>query len=185
MFPPNLVGTTTVLGFVSGGATPIVPIMGTLGKTRPGSSSTSPAEIEETRKWAEGKSSASSPKPGMFAVQPQVSTSMATTSTTRTSPGSAPSIAMGPVTGLTLAKSSAATSGFVECLASWPPDEFATSTVTSSPGETRATGGMARSHMVWVVDRVRCMHDLRLTWSRTTMGGEQFDDGGPIVSFWL
>src|SRR6188508_3454045 len=54
--------------------------------------------------------SASRPKPGIFAVQPQPQGLKSTRVTLIASPGSAPSIAIGPRVGFTLEKSRRATS---------------------------------------------------------------------------
>src|SRR5476649_2450182 len=94
----------------SAGATPIVPIIGTLGIRMPVNNSTVPFAMRDMRKAGSVKRSASRPKPGMFAVQPHVSTSSSRISTTSASPGFAPSTKIGPVTGLTRPKSSVVSS---------------------------------------------------------------------------
>ena len=58
----------------------------------------------------------------MIAVQPQSRGRSSRISTASTSPGRAPWTKTGPVTGLTCAKSSAATSATVESRSSWPPE---------------------------------------------------------------
>ena len=72
--------------------------------TRPVSSST-----WEIRSQGSGNSSASSPKPGMIAVQPQSRGSHSRISTASVSPGRAPLHDTGPDTGLTWEKSRLAT----------------------------------------------------------------------------
>ena len=89
--------------------------------------------------------SASRPKPGMLAVQPNPDGMKSPIVTLMASPGSAPSIRIGPTTGLIRPKSSAATSATVLVGVSWPSDESGQSTLTVSPGATVNIGGIALS----------------------------------------
>ena len=84
--------------------------------------------------------SASSPKPGMFAVQPKPDGLNASIVTFSASPGSAPSTKIGPVTGLTLPKSSLATSATVLSAVSWPPEASRHWNSIVEPGATRSAG---------------------------------------------
>src|SRR5690606_20363788 len=86
----------------------------------------------------------------MFAVQPQPEGSNASTVTLIASPGSAPSTKTGPVTGLTLPKSSAARSASVDFGPSCPPEESRVSNSTVPPGATVSTGGFALSQPKWL-----------------------------------
>ena len=76
----------------------------------------------------------------MLAVQPHEPTAMSRMSMTSASPGRAPSIANGPVTGLTRLKSRPGTSAVIEPAFSWPSLASAVSTVISSPGVTWRSG---------------------------------------------
>ena len=77
----------------------------------------------------------------MFAVQPQPDGVNDSSVTFSTSPGCAPSMNTGPVTGLILLKSSRLTFSTVEVGVSWPADESDTSNSRDSPGAMRATDG--------------------------------------------
>src|ERR1700749_1238101 len=85
------------------------------------------------------KSSASRPKPGMLAVQPQPDGVNDSIVTFKISPGCAPSMNTGPVTGLILPKSIRPTSIAVQPVVSCPPDASATSNSSDSPGAIRVT----------------------------------------------
>jgi hypothetical protein len=111
---------------------------------------TRPFAIVEIRSHGSGNSSASRPKPGMIAVQPQSRGLSDRISTSSTSPGCAPLTNTGPVTGFTRVKSSAATSATAESRSSWPPEASVTSSSTVSPGSISRTGAIALSHTVWV-----------------------------------
>jgi hypothetical protein len=81
----------------------------------------------------------------MFAVQPNpdgVKLSMVTLSA---SPGSAPSIWMGPVTGFTLEKSRLDTAATVLSGVKWPPPLSRHSKYTVEPGTTCSAAGIERS----------------------------------------
>lgn len=83
------------------GATPSSPQKGASGSRTPGQNSTRSPEAGSRvifRKGS-GKSAASSPKPGIEAVQPQSAGSNSSRSTWSVSPGSAPETSTGPVTG--------------------------------------------------------------------------------------
>src|SRR3954467_14651551 len=67
--------------------------------------------------------SVSRPKPGMFAVQPQPQGLKSTSVTLMASPGSAPSMAIGPKTGLTREKSRLGMSFAVQLGVIWPAEE--------------------------------------------------------------
>ena len=61
------------------------------------------------------------------------------------SPGVAPSMNTGPVTGLIRPKSRVATSATVLVLVSWPPEESRHSKAIVVPGATLSAGGTALS----------------------------------------
>ncbi len=71
-------------------------------------------------------------------------------SSQRASPGSAPSMTTGPVTGFTLPKSSFARSDKVESGDNWPPEESMVSNSTVSPGATVSLGGLALFQPTWL-----------------------------------
>ena len=87
----------------------------------------------------------------MLAVQPKPDGLNSSIVTLSASPGSAPSMKIGPVTGLTLAKSSVADVGDACSSAEiWPPRGVdALELDASSPGATVRTGGIAWSHPKW------------------------------------
>ena len=89
--------------------------------------------------------SASSPKPGMFAVQPTPVGSKSPKVIFSASPGSAPSTKTGPVTGLTLEKSSVATSAAVLPGVKCPFAASLHSKRSVVPGAIRSTGGIELS----------------------------------------
>ena len=95
------------------------------------------------------KSSASRPKPGMFAVQPKPDGLNISIVTFSASPGSAPSTKIGPVTGLTLAKSSLATSATVLSAFNWPPAASRHWNSMVEPGATRSAGAKELSQPKW------------------------------------
>ena len=78
----------------------------------------------------------------MFPVQPQPDELNSWKVILIASPGSAPSIKSGPVTGFTLAKSKATKSATVDCALSWPAEESKVSISTSEPGEITILGGI-------------------------------------------
>ena len=96
-----------------------------------------------------GNWSASRPKPGISAVQPHPDWSKESSVTLTASPGSAPSMKMGPVTGLIFSKSKAVTLATVERAVNWPPEASAVSTSTVSPGDTVRAGGLVLFHPKW------------------------------------
>src|SRR5690606_24996667 len=111
-------------------ALPIVPVNGLSG-TRPSfdhiAGAMVPGSKDQLISAASVNWSASRPKPGIFAVQPQPRPSRACGAkllnvTFTASPGSAPSIQTGPETGLILPKSSVLTSATVDCGPSWPAE---------------------------------------------------------------
>ena len=87
-----------------------------------------------------GNSSASRPKPGIEAVQPQSAGWKASSSIWTVPPGSAPSTATGPLTWSTRAKSSVPISAVVDSAVSWPNDASRQSNSTTLPDGTVATG---------------------------------------------
>src|SRR5690606_20631798 len=93
--------------------------------------------------------SASRPKPGMFAVQPQPQFSKPRKVMRKASPGSAPSTSMGPRVGLILPKSSRARSSAFQSGVIWPQDGSRHSNSSTSPGAALATGGLALVQPIW------------------------------------
>ena len=85
----------------------------------------------------------------MFAVQPKPDGLNASMVIFSASPGSAPSTKIGPVTGLILPKSIAATSSTVESGVSWPAEESMHSNSMVEPGATRSTGWNVLSQPKW------------------------------------
>ncbi len=104
-------------------------------------------------RWPSGKSSASSPKPEIEAVQPQSAWVKSSRSTWSVSPGSAPSTATGPVTWSTRSKSRVASDSVVESAVISPFEASRQSNSTTSPEPTLATGGMAGSQARWFCSR--------------------------------
>ena len=142
MFPPKRDGGTIECSPGSGIATPSVP-----GKGRCGSVTISPkrtfpaaASTSEIRSHGSGNSSARRPKPGMIAVQPQSLASKARSSTSSTSPGSAPLTKTGPLTGFTCEKSSFATSSTPEPLWICSSEASRTRSRTDSPDSSSSAG---------------------------------------------
>ena len=84
--------------------------------------------------------SASSPKPGMFAVHPAPEGVKSPKVIFTASPGSAPSMKTGPVTGFTLEKSSVATSAAVLSGPKWPLAASLHSKPSVVPGAMVRTG---------------------------------------------
>ena len=80
----------------------------------------------------------------MLAVQPNPEGANDSTVTFSTSPGSAPSMYTGPVTGLTLLKSSALTLSTVEPSPSWPAEESEHSKWMVEPGRATSEGAKSR-----------------------------------------
>ena len=76
----------------------------------------------------------------MLAVQPKPDGLNASIVTFNASPGSAPSTKIGPVTGLTLAKSSFGTSATVLSAVNCPPDKSRHWNSMVEPGATRSAG---------------------------------------------
>lgn len=150
MFPPHRLGGTIECSPGSAGATPIVPGNGSNGSSTSSRKATRPSSIVEIRSHGSGNSSASRPKPGMIAVQPQSRGRSARISTSSTSPGAAPLTNTGPVTGFTRVKSSAATSATEEPRASCPPDASVTSSSTVSPDSISSVGAIELSQTVCV-----------------------------------
>jgi hypothetical protein len=79
----------------------------------------------------------------MLPVQPQPDGLKLSTVTFTASPGLAPSMKTGPVTGLTKARSSLARSAAVEVFESWPDEASLVSNWIVSPGAILRTGGKA------------------------------------------
>jgi hypothetical protein len=117
MLPPTRRGGTTLCLPGSAGARPMVPVKGLSGTLahRPNKAGASVLGSYRQRCSAASlKSSANSPKPGIFAVHPQPDGANDSSVALSTSPGSAPSMKMGPETGLTWAKSIRPTSATVD-----------------------------------------------------------------------
>ena len=124
------------------GATPITPAWTHAGTAIPGSSgdrATAPSSSHGTRNGSV-KTSARKPNPGMTQFTPNAGVSKSTSSTSRTSPGSAPSTKTGPVSGCARPSSKRPQSAWVLARVSWPSRPSRVSSVTTSPGATRATG---------------------------------------------
>src|SRR5476651_1022799 len=85
----------------------------------------------------------------MLAVQPQPDGLNDSTLILSASPGCAPSMKTGPVTGLTSEKSSFGTSAVVEAGVSWPHDGSRVSNCTVSPGAIVRRGGKALFQPGW------------------------------------
>ena len=100
----------------SSGATPISPQNGASGTWMPGQYSARPPaqEAPSPCRYGSAKSSASSPKPGMLAVQPQFAGSSSRMSIWSESPGSAPATSTGPLTWSTWSKTSVSRSAVVD-----------------------------------------------------------------------
>ena len=155
MLPPVTSGGI-VLRASPAGATPSSPQNGASGMRIPGRNSAATRSRRVIRRYGSGNSSASRPKPGMFAVQPQSPGSKESSSTSSVSPGSAPSTKIGPATWSTWSKASVARSAAVDVAVTWPLEASSASNSTTLPGATTATGGTALS-------QARC-HWLRPTW---------------------
>jgi hypothetical protein len=143
MFPPVLYGGIVENFPFSPRATPISPQNGRRGIRIPFSSSNHayPASRSSFHTFSTGacalNSSASRPKPGNAAVQPQSAGCRSRTSTWRTSPGSAETTKTGPLTGSSLVQSRWWKSVSGAC----PSDASGQSKVTVSPELMVITGG--------------------------------------------
>ena len=115
----------------------------------PGRKAARPSARCVIRSAGSGKSSASSPKPGMLAVQPQSAGEKSSSSISSVSPGSAPSTPMGPFTWSTRVKSRFARSSTVEPEVIWPHDASSASNSTISPLGIVAIGSMDLSQARW------------------------------------
>ena len=92
MFPPKMPGGMIGVPLAPAGQTPIVPMNGSSGTVMSSRKwVTSPSVRSKTRRYGSVKSSASSPRPGRIADQPQPLVWMSRTSIASVSPGSAPS----------------------------------------------------------------------------------------------
>ena len=99
MFPPLLRGGAVTCAPGSASATPITPRNGASGIWTPGrKSATCPLSFQSLR-YGSVKSSRSSPMPGRNEVYPRSPGTSSRTSTCSTSPGRAPRISTGPVSG--------------------------------------------------------------------------------------
>jgi hypothetical protein len=157
MLPPNTSGGMVEWAPSSSGATPSSPQNGASGIWTPGRNSARPPDSRVMRSAGSVKSSASRPKPGMLAVQPQSAGWKSSSSISRVSPGSAPSTAIGPLTWSTREKSSAARSATVEYCVIWPHDASSASISTMSPLATVAIGSIERSQARWNCSRATWM----------------------------
>src|SRR5688572_9783476 len=158
MLPPCRSGGIVERGPISG-ATPSSPQNGATGMRIPGQNSTrsAPGPRPVILRWPSGKSSASRPKPGIEAVQPQSAVVNSRRSTWSVSPGSAPATSIGPLTWSTPAKSRSASVSVVDSALSWPFDASRQSNATTSPEPTEAMGGMAGSQARWCCSRATWM----------------------------
>jgi hypothetical protein len=155
--PPTRRGGTTEWSPGSAGATPMVPVKGLSGilawePHRAGAMVW--ASYLQTISAGSTNWSARSPKPGMFAVQPQAVPSRGcgaklSSVTFSASPGSAPSTQMGPETGLILPKSRSITSCSVEEGPSWPAEESWQWNRMVEPGRTLSAGASELSQPKW------------------------------------
>src|SRR5471032_1351210 len=146
MLPPTLRGGTMLCRPASAGATPIVPANGRSGTRPPGPYMAGVSRLVsyfQMCSFGSGNWSASRPKPGMLPVQPQPEGANDRTFTFSASPGCAPSMKTGPVTGLISEKSSFAMSAVVEAGVSCPDDGSLVSKWTVSPGAIVSLGGNA------------------------------------------
>jgi hypothetical protein len=82
----------------------------------------------------------------MFAVQPKPEGVKSPIVTLSVSPGLTPSTKIGPVTGLTRAKSSPVRSAAFDSFVTWPPPASTHSNSSVVPGATFFTGGIEWSH---------------------------------------
>ncbi len=149
--PPHCVGGSTEYCPGCRGATPIVPGNGANGSVTLWLNLTFSLAPSTSLMFSQGSgnSSASSPKPGMIAVQPQSLACMPCSCTSSVSPGRAPLTYTGPVTGLTFAMSIFGTSSWVDVGVSCPPEASAVSSSTVAPDSTSSTGSIALSQTVW------------------------------------
>ena len=148
MLPPTRRGGTALWCPGSPGAQPISPGKGWSGTRPPGlktAGSIVPGSYSQTCSAGWENRSARRPKPGMLAVQPQPEGWKRRIVTFSASPGSAPSTNTGPVTGLTRAKSTCATSAAVLSLVSCPPEASTVSSSMVSPGRTVSAGSIELS----------------------------------------
>src|SRR3546814_732588 len=153
MLPPTRRGGTTECCPGSAGARPMVPQNGFRGTLPPAPYSAGANDCGSYFQiWSAGSLnwSASRPKPGMLAVQPQPEGVRPRIVTLIASPGSAPSTWTGPVTGFTLPKSSFARSASVDFAESWAPEESMVSNSTVSPGATASAGVLALFQPIWL-----------------------------------
>ena len=155
MLPPTRRGGTTLWRPGSAGATPMTPQNGSSGTEIPGRNAARPPSNVHRWSHGSGNSSARSPKPGIWAVQPKSPGTISRRSTWRTSPGRAPSTKIGPETGLTRSKSSVRTVSSVAPGRICPAEASWVSMTTSCPLRTVCEGSKLRSQP-------------NRTWSRTT-----------------
>ena len=145
--PPQSDGGTIECSPGSARATPIVPGNGSKGSVIPSPKRTrrrSPS-TSEMRSQGSGNSSASRPKPGISAVQPQSRGASSRMSTWSTSPGAAPRTSTGPDTGFTCEKSRPATASAPESRSICPSEASRTWQSTSSPEATESAGSIELS----------------------------------------
>ena len=124
------------------GATPITPMKASSGIVIPGRRPLEAAPLcrPQVTRYGSGKRSASSPKPGITGVEPNVSVRTSMMSTCSTSPGSAPSTKMGPVIGWGRLRSIASRSASTLVTTTWPSSPSRQSTRISSPSATTSAG---------------------------------------------
>src|ERR1700728_4081706 len=169
MLPPTRRGGTMLCLPGAAGATPMVPVKGFKGTLaqRPNSAGASvPGSYFHRCSAAALNSSASRPIPGMFAVHPQPEGSKPRSVTLSTSPGRAPSMKIGPHTGLIRPKSMRPTSPTVEAEDSCPPAASSTSNSKISPGAMRAAGSrlLSQPRCDWWMVREWLMTQLYRGW---------------------
>jgi hypothetical protein len=103
--------------------------------------------MSKIRRYASGKSSGSSPRPGKTADQPQPCVRMSRISTASVSPGSAPLTTIGPASGYTRSQSTPAMTLDSESGVIWLSLTSRVQTTTVSPESTARTGSWPSSHV--------------------------------------
>ena len=133
--PPQRDGGTIECSPGSAGATPMVPGNGRYGSVIESLQTTRNRCWSTFEIFSHGSvnSSASRPKPGISAVQPQSCGRNSTISISSTSPGEAPLTNTGPLTGLTCVKSSFSTSAAPEVAVICSSEASRTWNSTASP----------------------------------------------------
>ena len=125
----------------SRGATPMQPRFGRISNSIPRSHLSFP--FSGVKKCSGSESQSIAPKSGMIPCAPEPISSMCSMCTTSVSPGSAPSMNSGPVSGSHTERSRSASESPGSRRES--PNAFWVSTSIDSPGASRATGACAAS----------------------------------------